>query len=246
MSEEQLDQMMDRMVDKLARGGLHQHRVRSSNGAEWATAERKVDVKITDKSVDFLGFEDAEGSAGLAWALQLRRARYARSLHRRRDQRRGEDSTSSGDTLNLDVASNALLRDAARRALKLPLNLEYEDLHVHQCEYQSSCATVIMLDCSHSMILYGEDRFTPGQESRAGARAPDPHALSGGFAALRAVPRLGGRSCACKSWRACKWGRTTPTPAKVCILAQTAARPRTQGHEADHHDHRRQAERAHP
>ena len=31
---------------------------------------------------------------------------------------------------------------------------------VVQGEYQSSCATVLMLDCSHSMILYGEDRFT--------------------------------------------------------------------------------------
>src|SRR4029078_13661267 len=30
-------------------------------------------------------------------------------------------------------------------------------------EYQSSCATVLMLDCSHSMILYGEDRFTPAK-----------------------------------------------------------------------------------
>ena len=35
---------------------------------------------------------------------------------------------------------------------------------MHQCEYQSSCATVLMLDCSHSMILYGEDRFTPAKK----------------------------------------------------------------------------------
>jgi Ca-activated chloride channel homolog len=48
--------------------------------------------------------------------------------------------------------------------LKVPLNLEYRDLHVHQCDYQSSCATVVMLDCSHSMILYGEDRFTPAKK----------------------------------------------------------------------------------
>ena len=34
---------------------------------------------------------------------------------------------------------------------------------VAQSDYQSSCATVIMLDCSHSMILYGEDRFTPAK-----------------------------------------------------------------------------------
>jgi Ca-activated chloride channel family protein len=43
------------------------------------------------------------------------------------------------------------------------MNIEYRDLLVHQSEYQSSCATVLMLDCSHSMILYGEDRFTPAK-----------------------------------------------------------------------------------
>src|SRR5438874_949745 len=51
-----------------------------------------------------------------------------------------------------------------REGLALPLNIEYSDLQVHQCEYQSSCATVLMLDCSHSMILYGEDRFTPAKK----------------------------------------------------------------------------------
>ncbi|HUQ32255.1 MAG TPA: VWA domain-containing protein, partial [Pyrinomonadaceae bacterium] len=67
-----------------------------------------------------------------------------------------------GDTVNLDV--NATLLSAIQReGLGVPLNLEYRDLHVHQCDYQSSCATVVMLDCSHSMILYGEDRFTPAK-----------------------------------------------------------------------------------
>jgi Ca-activated chloride channel homolog len=41
--------------------------------------------------------------------------------------------------------------------------VDYQDLMVVQGEYQSSCATVLMLDCSHSMILYGEDRFTPAK-----------------------------------------------------------------------------------
>ena len=45
----------------------------------------------------------------------------------------------------------------------MPIDMQYRDLMVHQCEYQSSCATVLLLDCSHSMILYGEDRFTPAK-----------------------------------------------------------------------------------
>jgi len=68
-----------------------------------------------------------------------------------------------GDTTNLDV-NTTLLTAIQREGLKLPLNLEYSDLHVQQCDYQSSCATVVMLDCSHSMILYGEDRFTPAKK----------------------------------------------------------------------------------
>ena len=68
-----------------------------------------------------------------------------------------------GDTLNLDI-SETLFSAIRREGAKVPLNLEYRDLHVHQCEYQSSCATVLMLDCSHSMILYGEDRFTPAKK----------------------------------------------------------------------------------
>ena len=44
------------------------------------------------------------------------------------------------------------------------MDLDYSDLMVRQAEYRSSCATVLMLDCSHSMILYGEDRFTPAKK----------------------------------------------------------------------------------
>src|SRR5206468_6602291 len=82
-----------------------------------------------------------------------------------------------GDTLNLDPAStllNAVQREARERAdnpqsaVRNPqsrgrIHVTHEDLMVVQGEYQSSCATVLMLDCSHSMILYGEDRFTPAK-----------------------------------------------------------------------------------
>ncbi len=68
-----------------------------------------------------------------------------------------------GDTLNLDIP--ATLKNAMRRsAVGVPLDLDYGDLMVHQSEYRSSCATVLMLDISHSMILYGEDRFTPAKK----------------------------------------------------------------------------------
>src|SRR4030095_4307186 len=70
-----------------------------------------------------------------------------------------------GDTLNLDASATVLnlVRRAKNARPDGTLDLEYDDLVVAQGEYQSSCATVIMLDCSHSMILYGEDRFTPAK-----------------------------------------------------------------------------------
>jgi Ca-activated chloride channel family protein len=89
--------------------------------------------------------------------------------HDTRDMATGVESSGSsrpyefGDTLNLDI-SETLFSAVRREGATVPLNLEYSDLHVHQCEYQSSCATVLMLDCSHSMILYGEDRFTPAKK----------------------------------------------------------------------------------
>src|SRR5206468_7430533 len=74
-------------------------------------------------------------------------------------------------TLNLDV--NATLRNALEReGLGVPINLEYDDLMVNQAEYRSSSATVLMLDCSHSMILYGErsEERRVGKECRSRGR----------------------------------------------------------------------------
>jgi len=88
--------------------------------------------------------------------------------HDTRDLATGVEATAAskpyefGDTINLDIAAT-LFNAVARNGPGLPIELDYSDLRVHQCDYQSSCATVIALDCSHSMILYGEDRFTPAK-----------------------------------------------------------------------------------
>jgi Ca-activated chloride channel family protein len=126
------------------------------------TQEGKAKFEITDKALDFLGFKTLRDLLG-----SLGKSSFGR--HDTRELATGVESEGSsrryefGDTLNLDV--NATLLSAIRRnGLKTPLDLDYQDLQVHQCEYQSSCATVLMLDCSHSMILYGEDRFTPAKK----------------------------------------------------------------------------------
>jgi Ca-activated chloride channel family protein len=124
--------------------------------------ESSVKFELTDKSLDFLGFKTLKDLLG-----SLGKSSFGR--HDTRDLATGIETSGSarpyefGDVLNLDVSAT-LFSAIRREGAKVPLNLEYRDLQVSQCEYQSSCATVLMLDCSHSMILYGEDRFTPAKK----------------------------------------------------------------------------------
>jgi Ca-activated chloride channel family protein len=117
--------------------------------------------EITDKAIDFLGFKTLKDLLA-----SLGKSSFGR--HDTRDLATGVESGGAsrpyefGDTLNLDIGET-LFRAVRRNGSQVPIEIEYSDLMVHQCEYQSSCATVLMLDCSHSMILYGEDRFTPAK-----------------------------------------------------------------------------------
>ncbi|HEY6661053.1 MAG TPA: VWA domain-containing protein, partial [Pyrinomonadaceae bacterium] len=123
---------------------------------------RDVRFEVTEKGLDFLGYKTLRnllGSLGKSAAGRHDTVYLSTGVEAAAASKRYE----FGDTINLDV-NTTLLSAIQREGLNVPLNLEYRDLHVHQCDYQSSCATVVMLDCSHSMILYGEDRFTPAKK----------------------------------------------------------------------------------
>jgi Ca-activated chloride channel homolog len=165
MSAEDVDRLLERLVDKLVQEGYLNvdpqgtpQPGQAGNGPD----QRNIKVEITDKSVDFLGFKTLKD-------LLASLGKSSFGSHDTRDLATGVEASGAakqyefGDTLNLDVPAT-LFSAIQREGLKLPLDLEYTDLHVHQAEYQSSCATVLMLDCSHSMILYGEDRFTPAKK----------------------------------------------------------------------------------
>jgi Ca-activated chloride channel family protein len=134
----------------------------SGAGGQVGENQQQAKFEITDKSLDFLGFKSLRNLLG-----SLGKSSFGR--HDTRDLATGIEASGAsrtyefGDTLNLDITAT-LSSAIQREGLALPLNIEYRDLQVHQCEYHSSCATVLMLDCSHSMILYGEDRFTPAKK----------------------------------------------------------------------------------
>jgi uncharacterized protein with von Willebrand factor type A (vWA) domain len=80
----------------------------------------------------------------------------------------GDEPTSErrafrfGDRIE-QVAMSDSIRNAQQRGID-DLRLSEDDLEVIETEHQSACATVLMIDISHSMILYGEDRITPAKK----------------------------------------------------------------------------------
>jgi Ca-activated chloride channel family protein len=163
---EALERFLQKAVERLLREGylsvsegqpFHDWTGGGSSGPQ----EESVRFELTEKSIDFLGYRTLRDLLGA-----LGRSSFGR--HDTRDLATGVDASGAskdyefGDALNLDVSAT-LLSAIAREGIQVPLNLEPPDLKVHQTEYQSSCASVVMLDCSHSMILYGEDRFTPAK-----------------------------------------------------------------------------------
>ena len=164
----QLDELIEHLIDRMEQNDYisiadpHDPSKRSSVGGQTGESQQQAKFEITDKSLDFLGFKTLRDLLG-----SLGRSSFGR--HDTRDLATGIEASGAsrayefGDTMNLDITAT-LSSAIQREGMSLPLNIEYSDLQVHQCEYQSSCATVLMLDCSHSMILYGEDRFTPAKK----------------------------------------------------------------------------------
>lgn len=157
LDPEKLEALIDRLVEKLITDGYVSEPPRGP-GRE-GDPNPEIRVETTDKALDFLGYKtlkDLLGSLG----------RSSFGAHDTRDMSTGVEASGAsklyefGDTLNIDA--NATLSSVLRRTGNAR-DIDYPDVHVHQSEYQSSCATVLLLDCSHSMILYGEDRFTPAK-----------------------------------------------------------------------------------
>jgi Ca-activated chloride channel family protein len=171
-AEERLDELVRRIIERLQQQGYltgppdleADREARERQGPGGMGREGSYRFEITDKSLDFLGYRalrDLLGSIG----------RSSLGRHDTREMATGIEASGApkayefGDTMNLDASGtilNAVLR-SRREGQASGIEVDYQDLMVVQGEYQSSCATVLMLDCSHSMILYGEDRFTPAK-----------------------------------------------------------------------------------
>ncbi|MFQ5816411.1 MAG: VWA domain-containing protein [Terriglobia bacterium] len=176
-ADQRLQQLLQQLIERMAEEGyirvdelptksvLESHPGRVEDDYPESSYAR---FELTDKALDFLGYRQLKDLLS-----SLGRSSFGR--HDTKELATGVEVIGAskpyefGDHLNLDITAtlgHCIKRQmaAGSTGLTFPLDLDYPDLQVHQSEYQSSCATVLMLDCSHSMILYGEDRFTPAKK----------------------------------------------------------------------------------
>src|SRR5262245_11222778 len=171
-----LEELIQKIIERMGQEGYistppdlnaerERRQGRSGVGQGTGDNDAPVTFQVTDKALDFLGYRALRDLLG-----SLGKSSFGR--HDTREQATGVETIGApkayefGDTLNLDAAATLLNTAQRQHEHGEPtsrLNVSHEDLMVVQGEYQSSCATVLMLDCSHSMILYGEDRFTPAK-----------------------------------------------------------------------------------
>ena len=169
LNEEQVEELIDQIIQKMQEQNMINAEQPQQGQGEEGEGETNARFEVTDKAMDFLGYKALRELLG-----PLGRSSMGR--HDTRHEAAGVETNGSskqyefGETLNLDITatlSSVFAREGfpAGTDPEHPgtLNLEYSDLHIQQSDYQSSCATVVLLDCSHSMILYGEDRFTPAK-----------------------------------------------------------------------------------
>jgi Ca-activated chloride channel homolog len=169
LDAQQVEQLIDQIIEKMQEQNFINAEQPEEGQGEQGDGNGDARFEVTDKGMDFLGYKALRELLGPLGKSNLGR-------HDTRHEASGVETNGSsklyefGDTLNLDITatfSSVFAREGINSAIdgeeNTPMNIEYSDLHVHQSDYQSSCATVVMLDCSHSMILYGEDRFTPAK-----------------------------------------------------------------------------------
>jgi Ca-activated chloride channel family protein len=186
--QQQLAELLDQLVQRLIDEGYlnvqqapqvpQGHQPMFGPGGQAHSAAQQVEFNLTGKGIDFLGYRALRhllGSIGRSSFGSHETAYLATGV----EAEAASKPYEFGDVMNLDVpetlkrAVGRAIKQSRDRAPERPrdrgadspvIDLDYPDLMVHQSEYRSSAATVLMLDCSHSMILYGEDRFTPAKK----------------------------------------------------------------------------------
>ncbi|MBR9920166.1 MAG: VWA domain-containing protein [Bacteroidetes bacterium] len=142
--------MADFIQDLIDKGMIRQNSPQDPN----FSPSSKMEIALRQKAL-----EDTFG--------QLKKS--ARGKHNTKHSGKGDEFTADrrpyefGDSLE-HIAISESLRNAQINHGIDNFQLTRDDLEVQETYYQSQMSTVLMIDISHSMILYGEDRITPAKK----------------------------------------------------------------------------------
>lgn len=157
---QELQKLMQRMQDE---GFIRpQGDPNDSQGQGMQGEASETKLELTNKSVDFLGLKSLRSLLGSL-------GKNAPGAHATRHYASGVESSGEtkayefGDQPTLNITET--LKNAVMKGMD---NMEASDMVVELSEYTAAMNTVLLLDCSHSMILYGEDRFTPAKRVALG------------------------------------------------------------------------------
>jgi uncharacterized protein with von Willebrand factor type A (vWA) domain len=137
-------------IDELARNLEEARVIREEDGARRLT--RRGQSVLRRQSLELIFGGLAKGGAG-----EHATAHTGHGGDRLAETR----SYRFGDNL-ADLDHPGTLKNALRRGID-DIVITEDDFEVFETEHRTSVATVVLLDVSHSMVLYGEDRMTPAK-----------------------------------------------------------------------------------
>ena len=225
-AEERLDDLIRRIIEKLQHQGYltgspdsqgtSQPQGREGQGGGQGGPESNVRFEITDKSLDFLGYRALRDLLGSIGKSSLGR-------HDTREMSTGIEASGApkayefGDTMNIDASSTILNAVRRQQSVGGPARRG----RLRGSDGRPGRVSELVRDRPHARLQPQHDPLRRGslharQARRAGAREPDPPAVSGRRAPGRAVPRLGRGDSAQPARARARRARTTPTPARAC------------------------------
>ncbi|MDB5034270.1 MAG: von Willebrand factor type [Chlorobi bacterium] len=147
------DMTMEQFIDELKKAGL----IRENEGG------RGPDYDLTRKGAQRIrqdALREIFTTLKKSGTGQHETPYTGSGVERTGDLREYEFGDQTANIDSTSTLSNALKRDGDLANF----SLVEDDIRVHETEHTTNVATVLMLDISHSMILYGEDRITPAKQ----------------------------------------------------------------------------------
>jgi uncharacterized protein with von Willebrand factor type A (vWA) domain len=122
-------------------------------------SDQLVMTKKTERSLRQKSLEEIFKNLDKGGVGGHKTSHSGKGLERQPETRRWSKNDDIGQ-----IDSTATMLNMLRHSSLDQFDLQEDDLQVYENDHYTSVATVLLIDLSHSMILYGEDRITPAKK----------------------------------------------------------------------------------